>query len=163
PRPEPLVQLGTVEEPPLVVEVHVDVVEPARVGVPDDPGDDQVALGRRLTPVGLGLDLDDAAPVAEAGGADAGDVVAGGRAPQLEVDEVGGRCAGARRQQGDARGDGRRNSGRAGRSGYQPRRSTGHRSTTSPPCATWSTSWYATVGSTWAGRTRTRSPTRWVV
>src|SRR5439155_11092507 len=42
---------------------------------------------------------------------------------------------------------------------HHPRRSTGHVSTTSSPSTTCIRSWYATVGSTWAGATRIRSPT----
>ena len=47
-----------------------------------------------------------------------------------------------------------------GRRLHQPRRSTSQRSTTSSPSTMWRCSWYATVGSTCAGSTRTRSPTR---
>ena len=43
---------------------------------------------------------------------------------------------------------------------YQPRRSTSHTSTTSSPSTTWIRSCMATVGSTWAGSSRTFSPTR---
>src|SRR5262249_40349730 len=43
---------------------------------------------------------------------------------------------------------------------YHPRRSINQVSSTRSPSATYARSWYATVGSTCAGRTRTRSPGR---